>query len=63
MSILKNSGPDSMLLAFDKENETPELIWDSDTRKELKSAIADLLDKFYQLEGENLKTDFCLPRN
>jgi len=61
VSILKNSGPDSMLLAFDKENETPELIWDSETRKELRSATSDLLDQFYQLEEEHVKAEFCLP--
>ncbi|KAI2510862.1 protein of unknown function (DUF4339) [Fragilaria crotonensis] len=42
--ILKEEGPDSMLRIFDRESETPELIWDSEMRSELRLALAEKLD-------------------
>jgi len=45
VSCLKDDGADAMLRAFDKESETPELVWDGEMRSELRIAIADQLDK------------------
>lgn len=43
--VLKEEGPDSMLRIFDGESETPELIWDSEMRSELRLALAEKLDE------------------
>ena len=42
--VLKEEGPDVMLRIFDGESDTPELIWDSAMRSELRVVLAEQLD-------------------
>lgn len=42
--ILKEEGPDTMLNCFDGESDTPELIWNSTMRAELRKVMAEQLD-------------------
>lgn len=42
---LKEEGPDVMLKLFDGESDTPELIWDSSMRAELRSVLGEQLDE------------------
>ena len=44
ISTLKNEGAEKMLQVFDKDSETPELIWDSEMRKELRNGVKVILD-------------------
>eukprot|EP00551_Chaetoceros_affinis_P011437 CAMPEP_0203680424 /NCGR_PEP_ID=MMETSP0090-20130426/39233_1 /ASSEMBLY_ACC=CAM_ASM_001088 /TAXON_ID=426623 /ORGANISM="Chaetoceros affinis, Strain CCMP159" /LENGTH=1702 /DNA_ID=CAMNT_0050548483 /DNA_START=284 /DNA_END=5392 /DNA_ORIENTATION=+ len=44
LNIFKDKGPDYMLEVFDSDCETPELIWNSLLRDELRAAITDQLD-------------------
>lgn len=43
--VLKEEGADKMLTLFDGESDTPELIWDSSMRGELRTVVGGLLDK------------------
>ncbi|KAL3922961.1 MAG: hypothetical protein SGILL_001924 [Bacillariaceae sp.] len=42
--VLKEEGPDTMLNLFDGESDTPELIWDSSMRAQLRKVISHELD-------------------
>jgi hypothetical protein len=42
--VLKEEGPDTMLNLFDGESDTPELIWNSSMRGELRIVLAKQLD-------------------
>ncbi len=44
LNIFKEKGPDCMLETFDSDCETPELIWNSSLREELRAAITEQLD-------------------
>jgi hypothetical protein len=44
--LLKEDGPDVMLKVFDRDHETPELIWNGAMRGELRAALAEQLDSF-----------------
>lgn len=52
--ILKEEGPDSMLNIFDGESETPELIWDSEMRGELRNALAEKLGESLEINQASI---------
>lgn len=55
--VLKEAGPDAMLKLFDRDSETPEVIWNGEMRTELRAAIAEQLDSFVKGRTEpNAKT-------
>ena len=59
VSLLKEEGADALLSAFDGSCETPELIWDGEMRVELRSAMADHLDKCLDArENDNAREEF-----
>jgi DnaJ family protein C protein 13 len=47
--VLKEEGPDSFLKTYDGETETPELIWDSEMRGELRVELAEKLDECFAI--------------
>lgn len=47
--VLKEEGPDSFLKTYDGESETPELIWDSEMRGELRVEHAEKLDECFTI--------------
>jgi hypothetical protein len=55
--VLKEEGPDSMLRIFDGESETPELIWGSEMRSELRLALAEKLDERFSRSFDTQKYD------
>lgn len=55
--VLKEEGPDSMLRIFDGESETPELIWGSEMRSELRLALAEKLDERFSGSFDTQKYD------
>ncbi|CAB9505549.1 DnaJ (Hsp40) homolog, subfamily C, member 13 [Seminavis robusta] len=58
---LKEEGPDAMLKLFDGESDTPELIWDSSMRAELRGALSEQLDECLVLRKESGEDRFTLP--
>ena len=42
--VLKDEGADKMLNLFDGESDTPELIWETSMRGELRNVVGRLLD-------------------
>lgn len=63
--VLKEQGSDVMLHLFDGESDTPELIWDSTMRAELRHLLAKHLDECMKhRKDKNYKdTLFSLPPN
>ena len=56
--VLKERGPDAMLKLFDKDSETPEIIWNGEMRSELRNALAKQLDSFVKGRTEpNAETE------
>lgn len=55
--ILKEEGHDRFLNAFDKDSETPELIWDAEMRSELRSALGGHLDQCFE---QRTNTEYCM---
>jgi hypothetical protein len=59
--LLKEEGPDVMLKLFDGESDTPELIWDSSMRAELRNVLAEQLDACLEKRKEDGDDRFTLP--
>jgi len=53
IAVLKEEGPDTMLNLFDGESDTPELIWDSAMRGELRKVAGMELDLCMKFRREN----------
>jgi hypothetical protein len=51
--VLKEEGPETMLNLFDGESDTPELIWESSMRAELRNIIAEQLDACIEKRRES----------
>jgi len=60
VTILNESVPGAMLLVCDKDNKTPELIWDSGMRKVLRNTVAQLLDQVFYFDGNCAEDEFSL---
>lgn len=56
--LLKEEGPEVLLRRFDTESETPELIWDSSMRAELRTGLAKQLESCTKVHS---KGNFSLP--
>ena len=50
--VLKEGGPDAMLKLFDKDSETPEVIWNGNMRAELRGSLAEQLDSVVKGRSE-----------
>lgn len=60
---LQENGPASMLQLYDKNSDTPELIWDDTMRSDLDISISLLLDTFMDQNGSRIRDQlsFSLP--
>ena len=63
LAILKSNGAEAFLLTFDKDSETPELLWDTSTRTELRQSLTGLMDKIFDSDNHRIATEhrFSLP--
>ena len=63
VAILKGNGAEALLLSFDKDSETPELIWDGSMRTELRVAISGFMDIIFNSDNQRVVKggDFTLP--
>ena len=59
VTLLKDS-PEGMVNQFDSEVDSPELIWDSSMRAELRSILGEQLDKILDEVGSNKLSSFSL---
>jgi hypothetical protein len=59
--LLKEEGPDVMLKLFDGESDTPELIWNSSMRAELRTVLSEQLDECLASRTETGEGGFLLP--
>ena len=63
LSILKSNGADALLLAFDADSSTPNLIWDNSTRLELRQALLDFMNNIFDINDERIQNgrSHCVP--
>lgn len=63
VTLLKNNGPEALVLAFDDDSETPELVWDTSMRIELRQCISTFIDKLFNPKSLRImqSTSFSLP--
>lgn len=65
MTILKRSGAEAVIMAFDKDIESPELIWDESMRLEVRNIISDFMSTIFDAENQRVTQNvvFSLPRD
>lgn len=63
VTLLKNNGPEALLLAFDEDSESPELVWDASMRIELRQCISNFIEKLFNPKNQRImqSTSFSLP--
>ena len=63
VTLLKNNGAEALLLAFDNDSGTPELVWDASMRIELQQCISSFIEKLFDTHNERIiqSTSFALP--
>ena len=63
VALLKDDGADALLLAFDKDSGTPELIWDASMRTELQHRTSSFIYKLFDSNNKRIvkSTSFALP--
>lgn len=63
VTTLKKNGAEAMILTFDKDNETPELIWDGSMRFEVRNIISDVICTIFDADNRRVTQNkvFSLP--